>query len=86
MRKTFYELLKSKKFSVSKEYEKLWFLFDGERSVGLNGYYNTLSAYVDDTYFRELPFRGSATSLNELIDDIKFPQNTNLSEYSIILQ
>ena len=76
MRKTFYELLESKEFNVSEEYEKLWFLFNEERRVVLNRYLNTISAYIDDKYFRELPFRGTATTLNELIEDINLPEYT----------
>ena len=67
MRKNFYELLASKDLIISKEYKKLLDLFADEESVVLHGYFNTVSAYIDEVYFRELPFRGTATCLNDLI-------------------
>lgn len=71
MRKTFYELLANKEFNVCEEYKKLLNLFAVEKCVGVRGYYNTVSAYIDEYYFRELPCRGSALNLNELARDIE---------------
>ncbi len=73
MRKTFYELLESKEFIVSEEYERLYNLFFTEKCVGVGRYYNTVCAYIDYEYFRELKFRGTAIDLAELIQDIDLP-------------
>lgn len=77
MRKTFYELLESQKINISTEYKNLLNLFAGENCVGLNGYYNTVAAYIDANYFRELPFRGGYTSLKDLIQGIRLPESSS---------
>lgn len=77
MRKTFYELLKSKEFDISEEYEKLYDLFFVEKCIGVGRYYNTVAAYIDTYYFRELPFRGTAVDLNELVRTIDLYESSN---------
>lgn len=73
MRKTFYELLASRSFSVWDEYQKLMNLFYHEYSVATNGYYGTVARYIDAVYYRDLSFRGTTTSLNELMSAIALP-------------
>ncbi len=80
MRKTFYELLASKEFVVSDEYTKLLYLFEGEDCANVYGYSNTAAKYIDKFYFRELPFRGTALSLNDLMGDIELPQYSDKLE------
>ena len=82
MRKTFYELLADKKFDISEEYDKLIFLFAGEKCVGVDGYYNTIAAYIDRNYFRKLPneIRGNSLNVSELMDSIELPLRSNKLE------
>ena len=74
MRKTFYELLESQNVNVVAEYKRLLSLFAEENCVVLKGYYNTVAAYIDATYFRDLPFRGAFINLGELIQGIQLPE------------
>ena len=77
MRKTFYELLESKDFDVSEEYNKLLELFTVEDCVPVYNYLKPVNAYIDAIYFRELPFRGSYTSLEELMNEIGLPTSSD---------
>lgn len=70
MRVNFYELLAKMNFDYVEEYKKLWILFMAENCVPVNGYLNTVFKYVESTYFRKLPFRGSFTSLDEMMNAV----------------
>lgn len=67
MRKTFYDLLDEVEFDVYKEYEKLLFLFTKEKSTNMQGYLYPLSDYIEEHYFRGFKYRGSFTSLYEMM-------------------
>lgn len=71
MRTNFFQLLTQKSLDPQKEYETLWYLFFEERSVV--AYYSsvkTLAKYIDDKYFRNLPFRGTFASLNDMMEAV----------------
>ena len=70
MRKTFYELLNEREFSAYNEYEKLLNLFFIEKSVAVNRYLDTVENYIDNNYFRTLPFVGSISSVQELFNEL----------------
>lgn len=67
MRTNFFQLLTQKSLDPQKEYETLWYLFFEEESVVV--YYSsyTLADYIDEKYFRNLSFRGSFASLNDMM-------------------
>lgn len=67
MRTNFFQLLAQKAFDPQKEYETLWYLFFEEKSVATAYSLRTLAKYIDDNYFRNLPFRGSFASLSDLM-------------------
>lgn len=77
MRKNFYEILDDMDFDVAKEYKNLIHLFMVENSVWvyLNG--EPVSKYIDVDYFRKLPFRGTFTSLSELMNTIPIKRASN---------
>lgn len=68
MRTNFFQLLAQKSFDAPKEYETLWYLFFEEKSVHTTYSSRTLAQFVDGNYFRDLPFRGSFTSLRDMTD------------------
>ncbi|MBP3313470.1 MAG: hypothetical protein J6K84_02295 [Oscillospiraceae bacterium] len=69
MRKNFYEMLSQRDFDAQKEYSTLWNLFCVEKSY-YNGYSSySLAAWVDLKLFRNFPFRGSFTSLKEMMGE-----------------
>lgn len=70
MRTNFYELLSKVNFNVFTEYETLWKLFKVECCIPLHRYMNPVSEYIEEIYFRDLSFRGSFTSLEDLMDAI----------------
>lgn len=67
MRKNFFEILSSSGFDTFEEYRKLQYLFAGEESIFRNHRFETLKDYADDTYFRGLPFRGTYTTIDEIM-------------------
>ncbi len=70
MRTNFYELLAKRNFSVEREYETLWRLFKEEASVPRHSYLIPMAEYINHSYFRKLAFRGSCTSIDELISAV----------------
>ena len=76
MRTNFYDLLAKRKFDANKEYNALWHLFCVERSI-FNGFSSrALADIINDTYFRELPFRGSFVSLGDMMSAFGFQQHS----------
>ena len=71
MRANFYELLAKKDFNIKEEYETLLFLFCSETSAPVGKYLRPLSMYIDEYYFRELPFRGSFTCIKNMMDTLQ---------------
>lgn len=80
MRTNLYDMLAKRDFNIGDEYKTLWFLFCDEACVPHMGYSTSLLNYIDDTYFRTLPIRGSFTSINDMMDALRlnyFPGNIN---------
>ncbi len=77
MRKTFYELLASKDFIVYKEYKKLIDLFFVEQCAPIRSYLYPLSDYIECKYLRQMHFRGTALTFNDILSDIDLPKNSN---------
>lgn len=70
MRTNFYELLSKMEFNIKKEYETLWYLFCEEKELVLYNRVRSVAEYVDYRYFRNLPFRGTFTSVRDMMDAI----------------
>ena len=70
MRKNIYQLLSQRSFDAQKEYSTLWALFCTEKCyyTGYGGGY-PMAYWVDRKLFRNLPFRGSFTTLKEMMDE-----------------
>lgn len=70
MRKNFYQLLAQRTFDARKEFSTLWTLFCLEKCyfTGFGSGY-TMSYWVDQKLFRDLPFRGSFTTLKSMMDE-----------------
>lgn len=73
-RRNFYDILSSGTFSAVEEYRILEHLFSIEPSVTIGGYVRPLIKYVDLTYFRELPFRGTYTSIDQIMSRLERTQ------------
>lgn len=67
MRKNFYELLSQRNLNVQEEYQRLFNLFAVECSMTIGKIRRPLTAYIDWIYFRHLPFRGSFTSISDMM-------------------
>ena len=66
MRKNFYDILDEMDFDPEDEFQRLYSLFTSEYI-----FYNvTLYRFVDQYHFRKLPFRGTFTSLAQLMDAV----------------
>lgn len=70
-RKNFYDLLSNMKFSYTDEYSALICLFKEEKCVWNRYSYVSVFEYVDNHYFRSLPFRGSYLNVSALMNDLK---------------
>lgn len=70
MRKNFYDLLSHREFKIHREYETLWRLFCVEPCYQANSQKYTLSTWINDFFFRSLSFRGSFTSLSNMMDEL----------------
>lgn len=70
MRKNFYELLSQREFTIHREYETLWRLFCVEPCYYTYSKSYSLSRWIDIEHFRTLPFRGSFTSLSNMMDEL----------------
>ena len=76
MRKNFYELLTEREFYPHKEFLNLWYLFCAEKCYH-TGYSSYPMAYwVNNYLFRNFPFRGSFTSLKEMMDEFGIKERT----------
>lgn len=67
MRRNFYELLANRDFDVAEEYSALLFLFKTEACIPVGHYMGAIASFINREYFRELPFRGSFTSVDEMM-------------------
>ena len=70
MRRNFYKLLSERSFDAKKEYAALWKLFCVEQcnTSAFSPY--PMVAWINDKYFRDLPFRGSFVSLEDMMDEL----------------
>lgn len=85
MRKNFYELLSQRAFDAKREYLTLWSLFFDEKC-----YYTGFSSYpiaywIDKEYFRDLPFRGSFASLEDMMDELGIKENSAVNVDKLFL-
>lgn len=70
-RRTFFDIISSGGFDAESEYNTLEFLFGIEPAVSIGGYLNPLITYVDRTYFRQLPIRGTCTDIHQMISRLE---------------
>ena len=68
-RRNLYDLLSNMELDIHKEYDVLSELFERERI----GYWESLLEYVDEKYFRTLPFRQSFTSVKAFLAELHLP-------------
>ena len=69
MRRNFYEFLSERTFDVKREYAALWKLFCVEQCNTSAYTPYSMVSWINDKYFRDLPFRGSFVSLNDMMDE-----------------
>lgn len=80
MRQNIYDLLATYKIDVISEYQTLLRLTKKERGIYCNGFGYSLFEYIDSHYFRELPFRGTFTSIDQMMDVLHISSpSTNLN-------
>lgn len=70
MRQNFYELLAKREFNAKKEFLTLWKLFCEEGCYYTDYSSYSMAEWVNEIVFRDLPFRGSFTSLKEMMDEL----------------
>lgn len=70
MRQNIYELLKNRALNVQEEFNILYKLYAEEYSIDYAGQFCSVEEYIDATYFRSLPIRGTCLSLSDLFDRI----------------
>lgn len=70
MRRNFYDLLSQREFKINREYETLWRLFCVEPCYQANSHKYSLSTWINESFFRSLSFRGSFTSLSNMMDEL----------------
>ena len=85
MRTNLYELLSQQQFDATKEYERLWTLFFEEKAIYSHYVRYTLQEFIDEKYFRQLPFRGSFSSIDDLMDALGLSLRTRVSIDPLLL-
>lgn len=85
MRKNLYELLSERVFDVKAEYSTLWKLFCTEECYHLSYSSYSIAEWIDKTYFRNLPFRGTYTSLSELMHGIGLYERSDIDLDKLLL-
>lgn len=85
MRRNFYELLSERVFDVQKEYSTLWRLFCVEKCYHTSYSSNSMARWVDDALFRKLPFRGSFTTLKDMMDEFGIQERTRANMDKVLL-
>lgn len=71
-RRNLYDILADIGLIPNKEYSTLHHLFMDEKCALLGGQQRTLCDFIDATYFRELPIRGTSTSVKELLHRLSY--------------
>lgn len=85
MRKNLYELLSQKSIDVNKEYSTLWRLFCVENCYHTPYTSYPISQWIDKYFFRSLPFRGSYTSLMDMMSDIGLEEHSAVDIDTLLL-
>lgn len=75
-RRNFFDIISSVGFNANDEYDRLNYLFSEEESIPQRYYAITLKSYINDKYFRLLPFRGTCTDIDDMLARL---QNTGYS-------
>lgn len=76
VRKNIYDIIKAMHFDVLTEYDTLMFLFKTEKVIPSGLFSCPLSEYINNNYFRSLPIRGTADSIDRLMEKIRLPEKT----------
>lgn len=85
MRQNFYELLTQRAFDVKKEYSTLWKLFCVEKCYYTSYTSGSMAKWVDDSIFRKLKFRGSFSSLTEMMDEFGITERAAVDVNKLLL-
>ena len=85
MRNNLYELLSERVFDVKTEYSTLWKLFCTEECYHLSYSSYSIAKWIDKMYFRNLPFRGTYTSLSELMNGIGLYERSDIDLDKLLL-
>lgn len=85
MRTNFFQLLAQKSFDTQKEYTTLWVLFCEETCYYTSYSSSSLAKWIDQKYFRNFPFRGSFTSLYEMMDTFGFQKRSAVNLEKLFL-
>lgn len=85
MRQNFYELLTQRAFDVKKEYSTLWKLFCVEKCYYTSYTSGSMAKWVNDAIFRNLKFRGSFSSLTEMMDEFGITERAAVDVNKLLL-
>lgn len=85
MRRNFYELLTQRSFDIKKEYTTLWSLFCVEKCYYSAYSSSTMAQWVDKKLFRDFPFRGSFTSLKDMMDEFGIQERAAVDLEKLLL-
>ena len=85
MRQNFYELLSQRAFDVKKEYATLWKLFCVEKCYYTSYSSGSMAKWVNDAIFRKLKFRGSFSSLTEMMDEFGITERAAVDVNKLLL-
>ena len=85
MRRNFYELLEQRPFTAQKEYSTLWKLFCVEKCYYTSYASGSMAKWVNDAIFRNLKFRGSFSSLTEMMDEFGITERAAVDINKLLL-
>lgn len=85
MRRNFYELLAEREFDAQKEYSTLWRLFCVEKCYHTSLYSYPMVQWVDEKLFRKLPFRGSFTTVKEMMEEFGIQERSRATMEKLLL-
>lgn len=85
MRTNLYELLSQQELNLTREYERLWYLFTVEKAIYSQYVRYTLQEYIDEKYFRQLPFRGSFSSIGDMLNALELSLRTRVNIDTLLL-
>ena len=86
MRQNFYDLLTKREFDAKKEFSTLWTLFCVEKCyyTGYGGGY-PMATWVDQKVFRNLSFRGSFSTLKDMMDELDIQAHSAVDVEKLLL-